>query len=412
MRTEEPAQAEPILPASQNPSMILFYDDVTVFGGHEKMACSLIDQFFRFTNHRIVFILSEENFRLQKELESLRERYSERLSLVPVRFRSGAMPTLEMIWQLPQLLSLVRLFKRLNPAFAVIVQGNIELSVKGLVAARLAGVPTASYLPYVLRFRDIPEIPLATVRDLCNTLLYRIPHQFMVIADEYRKALVEKFVVPAAAVHLIRNLLDTSQLHHHSKNDARAQLGLPDTGLVIAVIGRIYFKQKGQDVAIEGLSSLLGSSIRLIFVGEGPDRQQLVQMCAHQISEGSVVVKEWLENPSLAYCAADMILMPSLLEGVPLVLLEALYYGKMVVASDIPPFNDYLPPSQRFSPAGPDALRECVMRAVAHLGAEAVDLPLSASVTNQSDINRQSILNLVQAMDRRNGGRHSHVNSW
>ena len=411
MRTEEPAQAEPTFPASQNSSVILFYDDVTIFGGHEKMACSLIEQFFRFTDHRIVFILSEENHRLQKELESLRERYFERLSLVPVRFRSGAMPTLEMIWQLPQLLSLVRLFKRLNPAFAVIVQGNIELSVKGLVAARLAGVPSVSYLPYVFRFRDIPEIQLATVRDLCNTLLYRIPHQFMVIADEYRKALVEKHAVPAATVHLMRNLLDTSQLQHYSKTDARAQLGLPHTGLVIAVIGRIYFKQKGQDVAVEGLSSLLGSNLRLLVVGEGPDRQQLVQICARRISEGSVVVKEWLENPSLAYCAADMILMPSLLEGVPLVLLEALYYGKMVVASDIPPFDEYLPTSHRFSPTDPDALRECVEQAVAHLGAEAVGVPPAASVTNQSDVNRQSILNLVQVIDRRNGGRCSHVGS-
>jgi len=411
MRTEGPAQAEPNFPTAQNPSVILFYDDVTVFGGHEKMACSLIEQFFRFTDHRIVFILSEENYRLQKELESLRERHSERLSLVPVQCRSGAMPTLEMIWQLPKLLFLVRLFKRLNPAFAVIVQGNIELSVKGLVAARLAGVPSVSYLPYVFRFRDIPEIPLATVRDLCNTLLYRIPHQFMVIADEYRKALVEKHAVPAAAVHLMRNLLDISQLHHYSKSDARAQLGLPDTGLVIAVIGRIYFKQKGQDVAVEGLSSLLGRNLRLLFVGEGPDRQQLVQICARHISEGIVVVKEWLENPSLAYCAADVILMPSLLEGVPLVLLEALYYGKTVVASDIPPFGEYLPPSQRFSPADPDALQKCVMQTVAHLDAEAIDFPPPASVTNQSDVNRQSILNLVQAMDRRNGGRCSHVNS-
>ncbi|SNB46612.1 glycosyltransferase [Geobacter sp. DSM 9736] len=374
---------------------VLFYDDVTVFGGHEKMALSLLEQLFRFTGYSAVFVFAKKNRRLAQELKLLQEKYPDRLSLVPTRYASGRMPTLEMFWQLPQLVALVRLFKSLAPAFAIIVQGNVELSIKGLVAARVAGIPAVSYLPYVGPFSDIPDLPLAGLRDLCNKLLYKLPQGHVVIADAHRKTLIEDQCLCSTRLFVLRNLVDGDQLTEYPKTDAREKLGLPPSGVIITVLGRLHFKGKGQDVAVRALSGLLGKDLRLLVVGEGPDREQLMQLAAPHVSDGSVVLIDWVENPSVVYSATDIILMPSNLEGVPLVLLEALLFGKMVLASDIPPFDEYLPSDRRFQAGDEESLRQCVLRALSDLQGGAYTPRL---VTMDSDMNREEVLRLVHSM--------------
>jgi len=47
-------------------SIILIYDDVTVFGGHEKNGNAPSSINLQIHNHRIVFNLSEENFRRRR----------------------------------------------------------------------------------------------------------------------------------------------------------------------------------------------------------------------------------------------------------------------------------------------------------------------------------------------------------
>lgn len=402
MRTEESEQVEPTFPTPQNSSVILFYDDVTVFGGHEKMALCLIAQFLRFTRYSVVFVFSDKNQRLAAELDALQRQYPDRISVVPVPITSGQMPTLEMVWQFPQLISLFLLLKQIAPAFAIIVQGNIELSVKGLVAAWAAGIPAVSYLPAVFHFKDIPGPPLARVRDFCNKVLFRVADAFIVISQRF-KDLLQNEGRHSEDLFLIRNLIDTERLFTEDRAQARDELELPQTPTIVTIIGRIYFDGKGQDLALNALSSLLDENLRLLIVGDGPDFERLIKLATLQIAEGKVIVKNWVDNPSLIYSASDLILMPSMLEGMPLVLLESLYLGKPIVASDIPPFDEYLLPERRFKPNDTKSLRQCVVNAVEGIRTGLLTTAADSSITFDSDINRQNILRLVSFMERKSG---------
>lgn len=373
---------------------VIIYDDAIEFGGHERMTVSLIGQLLRFTDCCVAFVYSATNERLVRALEEMGNRFPGRLTLHAVPFRSGKIPTIELFWQFHQIAALARLFKSLSPSFVVVAQGNIELSVKGVIAARMAGLRTVSYLPSVRGFGEI-GLPFGSLRDFLNLFIYRLIDSFILISENDCRKLGEKLAKTVDNIYLVRNLIDTARMTSLSRSEARKILNLPDSSTIVSVVGRVYFKGKGQDLAVRALRGMLGGDLRLLIVGDGPDLAALHELARDEIAAGTVIVKEWLDDPSAAYCASDIILMPSSLEGVPLVLLEALYFGKTVLASDIPPFDEYLPPVQRFPQGDADAVRRCIATALKTLVVSSGTVGTVPAITLDTDVNRESILRLL-----------------
>jgi glycosyltransferase involved in cell wall biosynthesis len=115
-----------------------------------------------------------------------------------------------------------------------------------------------------------------------------------------------------------------------SRSDARKRLGLPD-GPIAVCVGRLC-KQKGQ----ADLLSVWGEVLRrvpnaqLILVGDGPDRAALaagLYRGARLIGERDDVL-DWLD-------AANVVVAPSLWEGMALVPLEAMARARSVVSTEV-----------------------------------------------------------------------------
>ncbi len=103
---------------------------------------------------------------------------------------------------------------------------------------------------------------------------------------------------------------------------------------LIVCVGRLC-EQKGQDVAIEALGYLQHATARLRFVGDGPDRERLEALA---VERGVADRVEWVgevDDTSVEYRSADVVVSPSRWEGMSLVFLEALASGSPVVVSDV-----------------------------------------------------------------------------
>jgi glycosyltransferase involved in cell wall biosynthesis len=116
---------------------------------------------------------------------------------------------------------------------------------------------------------------------------------------------------------------------------ARLHLGLREDELLLLSMGRLD-KQKDHGTLIEAVAGLKGSlKPRCAIVGEGPRRDRLRAQVA-RLGLGRVVqlpgeradVRAWL-------CASDIFVLPSLWEGLPNALLEAMALGLPVVASGV-----------------------------------------------------------------------------
>lgn len=109
----------------------------------------------------------------------------------------------------------------------------------------------------------------------------------------------------------------------------------------LAMPSRLLNIHKGQNIAIEvfSMKKWRGRKIELHLYGNGPDESQLRDTAA-RLGLGNVFFHEpnWqLPNPDMESIWRDnhALLMTSFMEGMPLVLLNAMFYGRVPIVTDI-----------------------------------------------------------------------------
>lgn len=109
-----------------------------------------------------------------------------------------------------------------------------------------------------------------------------------------------------------------------SKGDAREALGLDPNAPIVLSVARLA-PEKGLADLAAAAKQILGD---VVIVGDGPEREALSKC-------DDITLVGHVDKPWLWYCAADVVAVPSLTEGLGLSAIEALSTGCPVVASDV-----------------------------------------------------------------------------
>jgi len=158
----------------------------------------------------------------------------------------------------------------------------------------------------------------------------------IVVSDELSAILLEEFAVPSHKITVRSCGIDMAHFSPISRNQARNELDLPIEATLVLFVGSLI-PRKGVDTLLSAIARVVehDSRVRLIVVGEGPLREQLGTQ-AHALAIDKMVHfvgRKSNEELPIWYSAADMFVLPSLREGTPLALLEALSCGLPVVVS-------------------------------------------------------------------------------
>jgi glycosyltransferase involved in cell wall biosynthesis len=115
---------------------------------------------------------------------------------------------------------------------------------------------------------------------------------------------------------------------------SRTELGIPDDALVIGSVGRLI-PQKGFTYLLQAIKPLIARfpDARCVIVGDGPLRAELEATSRTLGIEGHLQFLGARSAPWAALATCDVIALPSLYEGLPLALIEALTLGLPVVAT-------------------------------------------------------------------------------
>ncbi len=123
---------------------------------------------------------------------------------------------------------------------------------------------------------------------------------------------------------------------HRPGQDLRARLGVAQDVRIILTVGRLS-SEKGHADLIKAicLRNDQNPPVVLVVVGDGPERQNLINLCSAMKINRVVRFLGFQDDVYQYYLGADLFVLPSHSEGSPNVLLEALDAGVPVVATAV-----------------------------------------------------------------------------
>ncbi len=131
-------------------------------------------------------------------------------------------------------------------------------------------------------------------------------------------------------------IIDT---HNHLKKSEIEELEKirKDAKYIAGTICKVC-KRKGLDIVIKSLPQL--PSLKFVIVGDGDYKEELRKLSEKLGVSNRVLFLGYKDNAFRYNEYFDFYFMPSHSEGFPLSLLEAAYYGKATIASNIPLFKE------------------------------------------------------------------------
>lgn len=314
--------------------------------------------------------------------------------------RAGAVPG----WLLPgRLRQLFALFKR---ARVVHIHLHTPFScTAAIVLARFAGVSrivtTEHYIAQLafLRRRQLAA-PLAMVRGAriaLDTMVKRWSLRFIddvVTLSEGNRSVFESFASPRSRprVHTIHNGIDLRRFPPGQPGEQSHPLH-PGAGhaLVTTVAG--LNNQKGHAYLIRAVPEVLRKAprTRFLLVGDGHLRGGLEAMVASLGLSHAVMFAGNRDDVASILASTDLFVLPSLFEGMPMSVLEAMAAGCAVVATDVGGTQDVVVSGQTgllVPPEDSGALAEAILellsdeekrQAFARNGRRRIELNFSAA---------------------------------
>jgi len=180
-------------------------------------------------------------------------------------------------------------------------------------------------LPYLLTQPEDEARYAAMLPDLDHAIC---------VSDAVRDSFISAGVSPSMSAVVPNGI--TIRTTRHKRAPTRAQLGLSNTVPVVLTVARLT-EQKGHSTLIDAVPRVLERmpECRFLLVGTGPLENAIRAAVLRHGIETSVSFLGYREDVPHLMAAADLLVLPSRFEGLPLVVLEAMAAGLPVIATRV-----------------------------------------------------------------------------
>jgi glycosyltransferase involved in cell wall biosynthesis len=231
---------------------------------------------------------------------------------------------------------ILRLVRYIRENSIDIVQTAVfPADVYGRISASLARVPII--ISTMHRVEDHKQEAIYRILFLADTLTMPLTTKIIAVSEAVKNYLVSWHKVRPDKISVIYNGIDT---HKYDCNidirEYKKALELQHNIPTIAFIGRLV-KVKGLKYFLRAAASILrkGETVQFLVIGDGPLENHFIRRTRHLGIDKHVSFLGFREDIPHILSAIDVLVVPSLREGLPLTILEAMVAEKPIIATNV-----------------------------------------------------------------------------
>jgi len=250
------------------------------------------------------------------------------------------------IYDIAGFFEILRLLKKLKPD--IVHLNSSKSAIIGAVAAKLAGVPKVVFTVHGLVLKE----PLSKIK----WWMYYILHKFAgIFTDDFitvskpdaeeciRLGLKDRrrvTIIPISIDPLSYKFIERAEARKNLENYAKTSL---DDNILIGTIADFY-PSKGLRYLIEAAKTVIEKNLKVkfLFIGrDGPLKEKIPALIKEKGLSG-IVMPLAIEDAWQQLRGLDMFVLPSVKEGLPYTILEAMAAGLPIVATTVGGIPDAL----------------------------------------------------------------------
>ena len=209
-----------------------------------------------------------------------------------------------------------------------------------LVAASLQNKPKIIHTYHGLHYLNTTQIKslkqkikTAIFQKIDQLLLYATDQIICVCRSDYEKAIASK-VASSTKTSIVYNGIEIDKFSNPlNKEKARQIFDIAPTEFVFGNVGRLH-EQKGHKYLLQAFAKVADHS-RVLIIGDGDIKDELIKLADDLQISDRVLFLGARSDVHEFLSAINVFVMPSLWEGQPIALLEALAIGKPCIVSAV-----------------------------------------------------------------------------
>jgi glycosyltransferase involved in cell wall biosynthesis len=295
------------------------------------------------TKNTLFTIAGLDKSRYEVDLIVGREVYSpqvETLEGVNLMIVQSMIRNINPILDLKALITLYKIFRRNK--YHVVHTHIAKAGILGRIAAKMAGVPIIVHSLHGSTFHSLLHPLICEIYILLEKLTGQFTDYFVPVGEDLKNRYLEQGIGCPAKYQVIHSGMDLSKFFAAGNlaepviQSKKRELGLEPDHIVIGMVCSLE-PRKGYTYFFEAARRLATTypKVRFLCVGEGFYREELEKKVSCNNLEDQVIFTGYRTDIAEVMATFDILVLTSLWEGLPQVLVQGVAVGKPIVTFDV-----------------------------------------------------------------------------